>query len=694
MKTVQLVVILALCFCSETYADSRIIIQRDINGISYNIDTLNHVLYVEGKGFDYGSSRVTIDDSLKNLYRKYLLDTRKIVFGKDIEGIADYAYQGLQLEEVVFTGNSKVIRRAAFADCEKLESVVLPSKMRSIGDNAFENCIALSEVKFPQALDSLGADAFAKTALKEVFLPQNLRYIGREALAGLKINSVRLPDSLRALPAGLFLFSEIRELYIPSTVKYIEPMAFAGIFGIKRVYLNWTRPEDVDVSVTSLDYSGMDSLEFVVPDGTFDLYYEKLCYGFHVPSTCRVTEQSAFANKGDFRWRLEGKTLMVDNADFNYVSNTECDYFDGKLKFEKVKKMIINEGIIRLPYSFFFHFPNVEDIQLPASLQEIAKDGLLNKAKCTVSPANPFYSVQNGFLFDKRDSSIVLFLKNQKVMNIPAYVKSIRSSAFYRCCFDSVCVDERNPYFAERENVLFSKNFDTLYFYSCSRKQKEYIIPESVTTIGDYAFGGMENLENVQFGRGVRRIGNSAFIGAGLLKVVLPPSVEYIDREAFSYNSQLAYVDLSSTKIKELNAGLFYKCGKLTNALLPNGLETIWPFCFQDAKHLTTIDLPKSLKCMIGPFDGSGIKTLYIPDNVIWFYAIFSPYTKIKDVYLNWSGGNVYNDIYIKGNEYRNCDMTDGMAPVKLHVADEKEWDYWKNEWQVDVVTNGRVYLK
>lgn len=694
MRLIKLMVISALFFCCESYADCSISIRSAANGISYDFDTLNHILYVEGKGFDYGSSRVPIDDSLKNLYRKYLLDTRKIVFGKDIEGIADYAYQGLQLEEVVFTGNSKVIRRAAFADCEKLESVVLPSKMRSIGDNAFENCIALSDVRFPQGLDSLGADAFAKTSLKEIHLPKNLKYIGKEALAGLNLNTVRLPDSLRVLPSGLFLFSQIGELYIPSTVKKIEPMAFAGLSDIKRVYLDWTCQEDVDVSITSLDYSGMDSLEFVVPDGTFDVYYKLLGDELNVPVSCRIIEKSALDQKGDSRWRLEGNTLTVDKAGFNYVSNLDYDYFDDKLKYAKVRKLIVNEGITRLPHGFCRHFLDLEEVVLPASLQEIAEDGLLNKVRCSVSSGNPFYVVQDGFLYDRRDSSIVLFLKDQKVLNLPVYVKSIRPSAFYRCCFDSVCVDERNPYFAARENILFSKNFDTLYYCSCSRKQKEYVIPESVTTMGDYAFSGMEKLENVQFGSGVKRIGNYAFVAAGLRKVVLPPSVEYVGREAFSYISQLSFVDFSSTKIKALKNGVFCDCRKLTDVLLPNGLEMIGLDCFAGTKQLTKINLPKSLKILDNPFDGSAIKTLFIPDNVIWFYRAFSPETKIKDVYLNWSGGYVHNDVYIMENEYRNCDITDGIGPVKFHVANESEWEFWKNEWQIDVVTNGRVYLK
>ncbi|MBP5458052.1 MAG: leucine-rich repeat protein [Paludibacteraceae bacterium] len=703
MKLIKLMFVLsALFFCNGTHADNRITIGSGDKGIFYRFDTLNHVMYVDGKGLDRGDEGWFYDDLYKDSCRKYFIDTKEIVFGKDVEGVGFEAYQGFpQLKAVTFLGNTQRIGSRAFAECTGLERVTLPISMQTIGDRAFEDCSALSDVKFPQALDSIEADAFARTALKEAHLPQNLRHIGKQALAGLVLSSVRLPDSLKVLPGGLFLFSKIGELYIPSTVNRIEPMAFAGVFQVKRVYLNWNRPEDVDVSISSFDFSGMDSMEFVVPDGTFDLYYGKLDDELNFPSSCRITEKSALARKGDFRWRLERKTLMVDKADFNYVSNLDCDYFDEKLKYDKVKKLVINEGITRLPYGFCRNLGVVEEIHLPASLREIACEGLLtyNRVRCSVSPANPFYVVQDGFLFDMRDSSIVLFPKGPKEMNIPAYVKSIRSSAFLGCCFDSVSVDEKNPYFSARKNVLFSKRFDTLYYYACGRKQKEYVIPETVTTIGDFAFSGQKSLENVRFGGGVRRIGNCAFLISGLRKVVLPPSVEYLGIEVFSYNTQLEYVDLSSTKIKTLNRGLFVNCSKMTDVLLPNGLESILEYSFGDTQRLKKIDLPSSLKIIRSPFDGSAITTLQIPDSVIWIYDPLS--SKTKDVYLDWRGGSVYNDVYIMGNndynytkesEYRYFDMV-YLVP-KLYVPEENDWKFWKEEYKMDIRTNGRLYLK
>lgn len=59
------------------------------------------------------------------------------------------------------------------------------------------------------------------------------------------------------------------------------------------------------------------------------------------------------------------------------------------------------------------------------------------------------------------------------------------------------------------------------------------IIPGTVQTIGDYAFYYCENLISAELGDGLQTIGEGAFSGSGLTKVVLPKSVTYVGVDAF-----------------------------------------------------------------------------------------------------------------------------------------------------------------
>ena len=60
-------------------------------------------------------------------------------------------------------------------------------------------------------------------------------------------------------------------------------------------------------------------------------------------------------------------------------------------------------------------------------------------------------------------------------------------------------------------------------------------IPNSVTSIGSYAFDGCSGLTSVTIGNSVTSIGNSAFSGcSGLTSITIPNSVKSIGSSAFS----------------------------------------------------------------------------------------------------------------------------------------------------------------
>ena len=64
--------------------------------------------------------------------------------------------------------------------------------------------------------------------------------------------------------------------------------------------------------------------------------------------------------------------------------------------------------------------------------------------------------------------------------------------------------------FIYEDQVLFNKDKTTLIAYRS--KEKNYIIPNSVTNIGDFAFGGYRSLTNINIPNSVTSIGNDAFL--------------------------------------------------------------------------------------------------------------------------------------------------------------------------------------
>ncbi len=96
-----------------------------------------------------------------------------------------------------------------------------------------------------------------------------------------------------------------------------------------------------------------------------------------------------------------------------------------------------------------------------------------------------------------------------------------------------------------------------------------------VTTIGDDAFSGCTNLEDVGIGDNVTTIGNTAFAGCTkLTSVVIPDGVTSIGEGAFEDCSDLASVTIGGG-VETIGNTAFAGCTKLTSVVIPDGVMRI-----------------------------------------------------------------------------------------------------------------------
>ena len=122
-----------------------------------------------------------------------------------------------------------------------------------------------------------------------------------------------------------------------------------------------------------------------------------------------------------------------------------------------------------------------------------------------------------------------------KSVTIPASVTNIGYHAFASCkSLTGIWVDESNSHYSsDASGVLFSK--DKITLVQCPGAFKNYSIPDSVTSIGDWAFHGCRSLTSVTIPDGVMSLGMGTFSDCdSLTRVTIPDSVTSIGDEVFS----------------------------------------------------------------------------------------------------------------------------------------------------------------
>ena len=143
-------------------------------------------------------------------------------------------------------------------------------------------------------------------------------------------------------------------------------------------------------------------------------------------------------------------------------------------------------------------------------------------------------------------------------------------------------------------------------------------IGNSVTSILTCAFSGCSGLTSVTIGNSVTSIGNSAFSGcSGLTSITIPNSVKSIGSSAFSGCSGLTSINIGNN-VRIIGHSAFSGCSGLTAITIPNSVTSIGESAFSWCSGLTSIIIPNSVTSIGNyAFNGcSGLTSITIPNSV------------------------------------------------------------------------------
>ena len=344
-------------------------------------------------------------------------------------------------------------------------------------------------------------------------------------------------------------------------------------------------------------------------------------------------EESATSGKCGYNvyWSYDegSKTLTISGTGAMYDYNNV--YYGYSLNMLTVK---IEAGVTTIGNEAFLNCSSLTSVTIPNSVTTIglrAFDGCRSLTsvtipnsvttirECAFDSCYSLTSVKIGNSVTTIGDCAFRYCNSLTSVTIPNSVTTIGVGAFDGCrSLTSIDVASGNLNYSSKDGVLFDKNKSTLIQYPIGNKRTEYTIPNSVTTIGSYAFDDCSNLTSVTIPNSVTTIGSYAFDDcSNLTSVTIPNSVTTIGKYAFSDCSGLTSVTIGNS-VTTIGGHAFSGCSGLTSVTIPNSVTTIGEYAFEFCSGLTSVTIPNSVTTIgESAFSGcSSLTSVTIPNSV------------------------------------------------------------------------------
>ena len=448
-------------------------------------------------------------------------------------------------DEIQYFTGLTTIAAHAFQGCSNLTSfiTVLPESVTSIGDWAFHNCSAFTgDLTIPSSITSVGNHAFYNCSnfTGELTIHEAVTFIGGAAFiyCGFTTLNYNAVDCELDFDNGSILYTynggwssgsvccfspfacgeQLTTLNIGDLVQRIPSMAFE-----RRTV------DDYYISFVSNSFSG----------------------ALFIPESVTSIEYSAFAYCGGFTG-----SLNIPNS-VTYIGAeafSGCTGLDGNLT---IGTSVENMGDYAFSNTSFTTL-NYNALNCQVDYMALAGCPLLT----TVNIGEGVESISSQAFKDMSTLTGVLILPNS--------LKSIGSQAFYNCY--------------GLEGIVMSNN---------------------MKSIGDQAFYNCYGLEGIEMGNGVETIGTEAFRNCGGLRgeLTLPETLQSVGNYAFASCDELTTINynaINCTAMGNAQSPVFYDCASMAHINIGENVESIPNYAFKRCSTVTDMTVAATVPPTVG----------------------------------------------------------------------------------------------
>ena len=466
-------------------------------------------------------------------------------------------------------------------------SITIPECVEYFNTGAFSECDTLKEFKGKWASDDgrYLADGtellyYITTGLADFIIPQNITTIGSSAFYGSTMSCT---------------------VTIPANVTTIKDCAFADCNNVPLFKFEIMTPPTLDRRA----FEGTYPLQISVPKEAVEAYL-----------TCDwpYDYRRAIIELADIK-------IIPDNYRIYYTTNDNqrlniqfgLDYIIiSHIYTDGIGVIEFSEPLTMIGYKLFSGCSSLTSVTIPDSVTEIGGSAFSGcSSLVNVTIPDGVTSIEGSAFYN---------CSNLTSITIPDSVTTIGGYVFSGCSsLTSVYIND----IAAWCDISFIDSYSNpLYYannlYLNNELVTDLTIPNSVTTIGDYAFAWYSSLTSVTIPDSVTEIGGSAFSGcSSLVNVTIGDSVTTIGSSAFGGCKSLTSITIPDS-VTTIGEGAFSGCSRLISVTIPDSVTSIGNWAFRDCSSLTSVTIPDSVTTIgeLAFFACSSLTSVTIGDSV------------------------------------------------------------------------------
>ncbi|MDE5565725.1 MAG: leucine-rich repeat protein, partial [Anaeroplasmataceae bacterium] len=431
--------------------------------------------------------------------------------------ILDHAFAGIGTLTNISLGKNVSLSTGAFQNCGRLVEVnIALDGSLTIGDEAFANDNQLTTINLSQASGKIGARAFYGTKLTSVDLSAidevgamafadcnmlssvlltKVQKIGAYAFAsviedsdGTILSQVSLPDSLVSLGEGAFKGCKtLVSIHLPDALELIESNTFADCKALKTVE-NAANILSVGTNAFSncnaLDSIDLSNVEFI---------------GDYAFLNCTSLKEVDFAS--------------LEKVGFGSFASSGIQSINSALKLKRI------EG-------YAFQSTGLTSVSLP--LLEVVKEGAFSNCNSLVDFAFTSNIKEidiSVFYYSNKLTHIYMLDQDQKkesgILNEYALIEN---NILYKTTLAGNLVLVAVPAALNLENLIVKEGTSVIDPYAGNQNPfiKSIVLPDSLNTIGNFAFYGCNKLTSVEFKSYIAPTLESSYVAGSQLNTTDP----------------------------------------------------------------------------------------------------------------------------------------------------------------------------